>query len=303
MSYTESVRKILLFSDLKKNCCRITELLVFTCFLCGSESFGDALGLAGEGSVSVKNEDLFSRIRFIASKLLGPEKVSDAVTCKSKNGPFGFYPSAFSKALNGYKEIKLSELDLKLKDPCCRAAALRAFFCCAGTVSSPEIAKCYVELYFQTREDAECCKRILADFSVRSGVSIRRNKYVCYVKNAEGISDFLTVTGAPSESIRFQVAKTGREVNNNVNRVTNCDLANIEKIRACSERERSAILKLRKNGLFYSLPEDLRDLAQFRAANPDLDHNELGALMNPRLSGSAVSRKMKQIIETAGVKK
>ena len=298
MTYTETLRSILLHSDLKKKCCRVTELFIYTCMLTGKCSAGEALASCGEGFITVKNPDLFSRIRFIASKLLPGDQTS-ALKDAGEGENFGFRPASFGGILKETLAWNTSELDAALKNDCCRAAALRAFFCVAGTVSSPDKPKCYVELYFGTEEEARCCGRILDSFSIRAGVSLRRNKYVCYIKSAEGVSDFLTVTGAPSESIKFQVAKTRREVNNNVNRVMNCDMANIEKIRRCCERELKAANRLRETGLLYSLPEDLRDLVQFRIANPVASHSELGALMNPRISGSTVSRKMKQIVETA----
>ena len=188
---------------------------------------------------------------------------------------------------------------IEKRSDCCRAAALRAMFSTSGTVSSPDNPKCYIEIYFENEENALCCSRLLDSFSIRCGVSRRRNKFVCYIKNAEGVSDFLTVTGAAGEAIRFQVAKTDREVSNNVNRVMNCDLANIEKTRRCAERELSAIQTLKRSGRFYSLPDDLRDIAGFRLANPEATHTEIGSLLTPQISGSSVSRKMKQIVDAA----
>ncbi len=307
MSYTENVRKILLWSDLKKRCCRLTELSVFTCLLCGKSGLGEVGEIDKDLVFEVRNEDVFSRIRFISMKLLGAGKPAKAlINFSALDTPeaggaisSGFRPYYFKELFTETGDLKLSQIHQDLINECCRAAALRVFFCVAGTISPPENPKCYIELYFAEEDQAQSCKNILESFSIRSGVSKRRNKYVCYIKNAEGVSDFLTVTGAPSESIKFQVAKTGREVNNNVNRVMNCDLANIEKIRRCAENETRAIEKLRSTGQYYSLPDDLREIAKLRLEYPDASHNELGALLNPQLGGSAVSKKMKQIVETA----
>ncbi len=299
MSYTDEVRKILLWSDLKKKCCRETEILVFTCILCGVDSIAKAGELTGDDLVQVKNPDLLSRIRFIGTKLLTEDAKAFCVSEGIGGTPAGFYPSAFYGIFEGRKDTGLEDLDAPAANTCCRAAALRAFFCTSGTVSDPEKPKCYVEIYFSDEKTASLCKRLLADFGIKSGVSKRRAKFVCYIKNAEGVSDFLTVTGAPAEAIKFQVAKTGREVSNDVNRVMNCDIANIEKTRKCAERELEAIRRLKEKGGFYSLPDDLKILAQFRVANPDVSHTELGALMNPPLSGSAVSKKMKRLAEEA----
>ena len=314
MSYTENFRKILLWSDLKKRCCRLTELFVLSAAVCGKNSLKELKAIDENTVAYVKNEDVFSRIRFIAFKLLSPEMSAKAVIDIPQTGidlsPSGasgkndfyltgirpFYLRELYDELGGFG---IPELDRHLKDDCCRAAALRAMFSACGTVSSPDNPKCYIEIYFDSEEGGNCCKRLLESFSIRSGVSKRRNRFVCYIKSAEGVSDFLTVTGAAGEAIKFQVAKTDREVSNNVNRVMNCDLANIDKVRRCAERELSAIQALKKSGAFYSLSDDLRDIAGFRIANPEATHTELGALLTPQLSGSAVSRKMKQIVETA----
>lgn len=296
MSYTLQVRKTLLWSDLKNQCCRKTELFVYLCGLCGCSKPED---IFSTGPVAVKNEDLFSRIRFIVKKLSGSGDDTGAFFETDGKNAGSVKPGAFAKFFAGSQFTDISRLDDILEKDCCRASAVRAFFALTGTVSAPDAPKSYIEIYFRDQGTAECCKRILASFSIKSGFSKRRDKYVCYIKNAEGVSDFLTIAGAPGESIRFQVAKTEREVSNNVNRVMNCDYANIEKSRRVSEREVLAIRKLKANGGFDYLPDDLRILAEFRLANPEMNHTELGSLQIPPVTRSAVSRKMKMIFEAA----
>ena len=288
MSYTETVRHELLHTDVRKKCCRETELLLFGWL---------ALASGGEGAGTLKGgprnplnrPDAISRISYLAEKVTGAVAADPVETAK------GLFSASCKNGVPGASDAEL--FLRKIGSDCCRAAALRVFFAVAGTVSDPDAAKCYAEIYFDTRELATAYADLLDSFGITSGVSQRRAKFVCYIKKSESLSDFLTVAGLPGESIKFQVAKTVREVSNNANRATNCDLANIEKARARADAETVAIKRLKSRGMFSTLPEPLRAVAELRLEYPEANHAELGAMLIPAVSHSTVSLRMKKIIE------
>ncbi|MBP1587487.1 MAG: DNA-binding protein WhiA [Clostridia bacterium] len=182
---------------------------------------------------------------------------------------------------------------------CCAGAAMRAVFAIAGSISPPENPSCYMEFYFADSEVAEGFRRLLANSGIKASVTKRRQRFVCYVKKAETICDALTMMALPGESIKFQMAKTEREVSNSVNRVLNCDMANIDRASERGMAEAEAIRLLDSRNYMQRLPDDLVRLAELRIQNPEVSHGELGRMMVPELSHSSVSLKMKKILAIA----
>ncbi|MBO7398272.1 MAG: DNA-binding protein WhiA [Clostridia bacterium] len=300
MSYTETVRHELLHTDVRKKCCRETELWLFA-YLALSAGGGEKGGVCEAGKLKggprnpLNRPDALSRITYLAEKVTGaaPGNTEKPETEDPVKAAVDYFKSKNDAEADA--EIFLR----RIKSDCCRAAALRVFFSVAGTVSEPDKSKCYAEIYFDTRELAKAYADILASFGIAAGVSQRRAKFVCYIKKAESVSDLLTVIGLPGESIKFQVAKTEREVSNNVNRMMNCDIANIEKARAHAAAEIAAIKRIKSRGMYSGLPESLKSVAELRMEYPEANHAELGAMLIPAVSHSTVSLRMKKIIELA----
>ncbi|MGC3224199.1 DNA-binding protein WhiA, partial [Enterococcus faecalis] len=57
----------------------------------------------------------------------------------------------------------------------------------------------------------------------------RRNVYICYLKGAEKIADFLTFIGATNSMLKFEVVRIVRDMRNSVNRLVNWETANLNK--------------------------------------------------------------------------
>jgi DNA-binding protein WhiA len=98
-------------------------------------------------------------------------------------------------------------------------------------------------------------------------------------------------------------AKIEKELRNSVNRVTNCETANISKTVNASSLHIEAIKKLKKSGRFALLPEELKELAQKRQKHEELSLTQLGQLFNPPLKKSTVNNRLKKIMEFAKNKK
>ena len=55
------------------------------------------------------------------------------------------------------------------------------------------------------------------------------NGFITYLKEAEKISDFLAIIGASSAVLRFEDIRIVRDMRNSVNRLVNCENANMNK--------------------------------------------------------------------------
>ena len=173
----------------------------------------------------------------------------------------------------------------------------RAFLAC-GTVTDPKngyhlefsvpymnLSKCLIELLSSLKN---------INFKVKS--TIRKGNFIVYIKNSEDITDFLTYIGASVSSMDFIQVKMVKEVRNYVNRTTNFEAANINKIAAAAAVQIEAIKKIKKCGKFNCLDESLKEVANLRVKNPEMSLRELGKNLSVPLTRSGVNHKIKKIL-------
>ncbi len=72
------------------------------------------------------------------------------------------------------------------------------------------------------------------DLSFRK--TVRRERFVMYIKESSVIEDFLVYMGAQNAAFDVMNSKIVHEFRNSVNRQVNCDTANIEKQLAFREK-------------------------------------------------------------------
>ena len=86
---------------------------------------------------------------------------------------------------------------------------------------------------------------------------------------------------------------------NKVNRIANCDAANIEKVINASSRQIKDIITVQEAGLFDSLSEELREVAQLRIDYPEYSLQEIGENLTKPIGRSGVNRRFRKIAEMA----
>lgn len=67
---------------------------------------------------------------------------------------------------------------------------------------------------------------------------------------------------------------------NNVNRIVNCETANMNKTIKASVEQLEDIKKLRKKNKFNNLPDELKEIAILREENPNATLEELGNMLS-----------------------
>ena len=135
------------------------------------------------------------------------------------------------------------------------------------------------------------------------GVNVKeielKNKYSIYIKEGEEISKILAVIGANKAVLKFEDIRVKREMRGNVNRLVNCETANLNKTINASIEQIAAIKKLKKEGKFNKLNDNLKEIANLRIENPDMSLIELGKLLKEPVGKSGVNYRLKKIIEIA----
>ena len=179
----------------------------------------------------------------------------------------------------------------------CIGNFFKGIFIFYGSVSNPE--KIYrLDLSVNDIKIAKKLQILLNnELALDFKLTNRNEKFVLYTKNNETIADFLGLIGANNFAYDVINSKIAKELRNDVNRVTNCDSANINKSINASQKYCDTITKLIEEGYFDDLPEILKEIAKKRIELPSLNLAELGRQFNPSLSKSCVHHRLEKIMQ------
>ena len=181
-----------------------------------------------------------------------------------------------------------------------RRAYLRGAFIARGSINNPETSSYHLEIFNLDQDHNNVLCDLLNMFSLKAKELQRRNGYIVYLKEANKIADFLRLIGANNALFKFEDARIVRDMRNSVNRIVNCETANLNKTISASVRQVENIKLIQKTvGLDY-LPERLQEIAKVRLDYPEVTLQELGKLIpSGELSKSGVNHRLKKIEEIA----
>ena len=172
------------------------------------------------------------------------------------------YDTGFVK--NGNYEEKKYEIDkglLQLDEEI--RSFLRASFLGAGSVTDPEKGY-HLELISQNEKLAKDLKDMINKWNLNAKITTRKSSFIVYLKEAEQISDFMALIGTNQSLLKFENVRIVKDLRNNVNRVVNCETANINKTITASMKQIDDIKFIKKLGKFDLLPEDIKEVANLR---------------------------------------
>ncbi len=181
--------------------------------------------------------------------------------------------------------------------------SIREAFIKSGSITNPN-KEYHLEVLFKTKKKATELSQILENFNIPSKVTKKGTGYITYIKDGEAISSFLALIGANSAVLRFEEIRVLKDARNNVNRIVNCETANLNKILGASNSQIDAIKTLKQHRKFNSLSDELKEIAEIRLKNPDISYEEIGKFLKKPITKSGVSHRLSKIIEIArGLKK
>ncbi len=177
-------------------------------------------------------------------------------------------------------------------------AIIRGIFLGSGSINNPE-NKYHLEITFKQEENLELVTGILRKLGISCKKMKTQNKYSLYIKDGEEISKFLAVIEANKAVMQFEDVRIQKEMRGKVNRLVNCETANLNKTINASIEQIAAIEKLQKTGKFNKLNDNLKEIAILRLENPDMALSELGKLLKNPVGKSGVNYRLKKIIDIA----
>ena len=138
-------------------------------------------------------------------------------------------------------------------------------------------------------------RRLLARFKIRSAPAERRGHFEVYLKKSQAIVDFLALIGAYVALLTWEDVRILKGIRESVNRLVNCDTANLNKAVTAALEQLSDIAKIENDIGLAGLPPALRQIAEARLANPQASLKELGERCEPRLTKSATYHRVRRL--------
>lgn len=177
---------------------------------------------------------------------------------------------------------------------------LRGAFLAGGSVNNPETSRYHLEIYslYETHNQDICT--MMNYYGLHARTLERRNGYITYLKEAEKITEFLILIGATNAMLKFEDVRIVRDMRNSVNRLVNCETANLNKTIDAAAKQLENIDYILKTGGLEQLPEKLQEIAVLRLEHPEVSLKELGELVpSGPISKSGMSHRIRKLNEYA----
>ena len=183
-----------------------------------------------------------------------------------------------------------------LKDDLMIRSYLRGAFLAGGSVNNPETSRYHLEIYSLYEEHNEMIAQMINRYHLNARTTARRSVYIVYLKEAEKIAEFLQLIGATNGMLKFENIRIVRDMRNSVNRLVNCENANMDKVANASNRQIENIRLIDSMVGLDSLPEKLRAIAETRLAHQEVSLKELGVLVpGGPISKSGVNHRLRKL--------
>lgn len=191
--------------------------------------------------------------------------------------------------------LKMWDMNSSMKqDEQLARLCIREAFIKSGSMNDPN-KKYHLEIMFKTKKKAEEMQILLNNFNINAKVIKREKDYMLYLKDGEEISEFLALIGANSSVIKFEEIRVLKETRNDINRLVNCETANLNKTINAAVKQIEDIKLIKKKRKFSNLPENLQEIAELRIANPDVSLVELGKMLREPIGKSGVNHRLKKL--------
>lgn len=183
---------------------------------------------------------------------------------------------------------------------CCKRAYLRGAFLAGGSVNHPETSSYHLEIFSLYEEHNSSLCELINSYDLNAKVLERKKGFIIYIKEGEKITEFLNIIGAHQALLFFEDVRIMKDMRNSVNRLVNCETANLNKTVGAAIRQVENIRFIQKEVGLHILPEKLREIAELRVKHQDVTLKELGEMVSTgKVSKSGVNHRLRKIDEFA----
>ena len=174
----------------------------------------------------------------------------------------------------GLKSIPIIDSDEE------KISFLKGAFLGVGNVSNPKTSGYHLEYILGNENDANYLSTLLNYFNLNSKVIKRGYKYITYIKMSESISDLIKMFRAVNSLFEFEDIRIYRDHKNMVNRLNNCETANMEKTIQSGLKQLDDIKYLEEHDLINLLDDNLKIVVEYRKKYPEVSYQELADIIS-----------------------
>ena len=182
-----------------------------------------------------------------------------------------------------------------------KIAFLKGMFLSSGSINDPKKNGYHLEFLIKKNNDARLVNKILLSLEFKSKVLKREREYMVYIKSSENISDFINSIGAINALFYFEDIRIYKDHKNMVNRLNNCEQANVEKSLRTSKKVLDNINYLEENDLIMLLDERTKEIIDYKKKYPETSLEELSKIVsletNKPITKSGVNHHIRKINE------
>lgn len=186
--------------------------------------------------------------------------------------------------------------EIKKKD-CCIRSYLRGAFLAGGSVNNPETSAYHLEIASLYEDHARVLTELMNGYELNAKyIERKRGGYITYLKGAEKIAEFLSLIGGYQALLKFEDVRIVRDMRNSVNRLVNCETANLNKTVSAAMRQVENIQLIDDEIGIGELPERLQEIARLRVEHQDVSLKELGEMLSTgAISKSGVNHRLRKL--------
>ncbi|NLG89421.1 MAG: DNA-binding protein WhiA [Clostridiaceae bacterium] len=308
MSFSSDIKDELIRVDYGRECCRKAEIaaILRTGLIFRKTKKNKSLTFITEhGPLS---RYLYTQIKHIVKK--GPEIYGEKTPRLKKHVVYridfnNFLESSEQRSfLEGIgiifdvdKEI-IEYRKYDIKDRCCIRSYLRGGFLSVGSLTNPDKSY-HLELNFQDKMIQTEYMGYMEYFNLKPKHITRKNYEIVYLKEGQDIVDYLNVIGAHNALMEMENVRIMKEMRNQVNRIVNCETANLEKTVNAAVNQVEYIKYIDGAIGLENLPPALKEIARLRLENTHASLSELGKMLSPELSKSGVNHRLRKLEKIA----
>ncbi len=179
-------------------------------------------------------------------------------------------------------ENDIKELDKEIIDSSFEeiSSYLRGTFLANGSINDPSKSKYHLEFLVDNISDANIINNLLIKLKFNSKVISRDKGYMVYIKVSEEISDFIKLLGATNSLFYYEDIRIYRDHKNMVNRLNNCEQANIEKSMKTSLEQMDNINYLKEHDMLDLIDDKIKLVIKYKEKYPETTMNELAYIIS-----------------------
>lgn len=298
MAFSSQVKGELARHMPPRRCCQLTEL--------GAILALDGRGVRSESGwdveVSLSNAAAARKAFLLFKQLLGARPVQLDRSGKGAGRPSYVVriPAPTEEelgVLQAARETFTADDAMPPERVCCSRALVRGVLLCRGSFADPGRQN-HVEM--QLAEDhVTFVERTFERLEIPVGRMRRRGGPVLYIKDGDSIVELLQQTGAHNALLQYENVRIAKDVRNSINRLVNCETANVDKTVSAAMAQVEAIRKIDASIGLQALSPKLQEVAVLRTRHPYATLQELAELTEPPVSRSTVRYRLGRLMKIA----